>query len=285
MKRIFFLVISLFVTAGLFAQDDATATESNGGSQQGATLTSKKGHPILPQAGDYAFGIDVSPFVNLVGNLVKINSITPFSDPMAFNFINNNAIYGKYFLSSSTAIRARIRIQNVQDVTKTDVADADTAAEPGATVVDKTIEKYTTIFLSGGIEKRMGKTRLQGFYGADLTLAYEDGDPFSPNIVYKYGNPLVSGSRVLKENEGGTFGIGAMGFIGAEYFLAPKIAIGGQLGWGFMYYNTFNSVVVQEQVDPVTNLIVEEETEFSNGSSFNLDTDNFGGEIYLMFHF
>jgi hypothetical protein len=102
MKRIVTLAITLFFVGNtLFAQDDNSDI-----------LKNKKGEVILPEAGDYAIGVSATPFINLVGNLFKINSAAPFTNPMSWNFVDGtNAIYGKYFLNEKTAIRAAVRLE------------------------------------------------------------------------------------------------------------------------------------------------------------------------------
>jgi len=57
-------------------------------------LTSKKGEPILPEAGDWAIGIDATPFLNYAGQLLS----TSGSSAPTWNFLNgNNTIIGKMF--------------------------------------------------------------------------------------------------------------------------------------------------------------------------------------------
>ena len=51
-------------------------------------ITSKKGEPILPEAGDYMIGIELNPFLNYISH-----GVSP-----TFSFMNgNNMIIGKYY--------------------------------------------------------------------------------------------------------------------------------------------------------------------------------------------
>jgi len=73
-----------------------------------------------------------------------------------------------------------------------------------------------------GKEWRKGKTRLQGFYGADVFLNFKNS---KTTTTYTASEMSVSS---------GSFGLGAKGFIGAEYFLFPKISIGAQYTYGLV---------------------------------------------------
>src|SRR5437773_1804179 len=71
-------------------------------------LTSKKGEPILPEAGDWGLGVDATPFINFAGNLFN-NSVT--NNAPSWNFLTNNqTIAGKYFTDEKTAYRGAIRL-------------------------------------------------------------------------------------------------------------------------------------------------------------------------------
>ncbi|MBN2518861.1 MAG: hypothetical protein JXB17_00005, partial [Bacteroidales bacterium] len=235
--------------------------------QEGNTneLTSKKGVPVLPQAGDYALGLDATPFVNLVGNLIKINSGSSFNDPSGFNYLDgDNTIYGKYFVSPSTAYRGKVRIARFSETNKVYVfddlydgllIDYDPAKND---VVDKRKTSYSSIILGAGLEKRRGYGRLQGFYGAEALLMYAKGSAFNPNIKYKFANKITEtntsptngygflGTRTLSIKQSATFGIGARAFVGAEFFFAPKISVGGEFGWGFLYQMQGDTKTVTE---------------------------------------
>ena len=91
-----------------------------------------------------------------------------------FNFINTNqTITGKFFVDAQTAYRASLRLGFVNLTNKELEADRSwvpptpngyASADP--TVENSWKESATNIGLSVGLEKRKGKTRLQGYYGA-----------------------------------------------------------------------------------------------------------------------
>jgi len=123
-------------------------------------------------------------------------------------------------------------------------------------VTDKLKHGNTGIGLTAGIEKRKGKTRLQGYYGAEAGFyvsstkdTYTYGNTFVANgtspgtstspTSTDWNNPLatggygtLTGARTTQTKSGSSFQLGIRGFIGAEYFVLPKMSIGGEFGWG-----------------------------------------------------
>ena len=76
---------------------------------------------------------------------------------------------------------------------------------------------------------------MQGYYGADAMLFLEGG-----STTNTYGNDIVrtqEASRSLKSKDGLTLGLGARGFLGAEYFFAPKMSVGAEFGYGLSVYS------------------------------------------------
>ena len=289
MKKVSLILAIVF---GLFviAQAQTETTPANG---SGDCLTSKKGCKILPESGDYAIGIDATPIFNLIGNLTKINSGTTFTDPSSFNFMDGtNSIYAKYYVDESTAYRGKIRIMvnNTKDVEF--VNDVTSTSIPPLQVKDVESNFSTGIVLGGGLEKRKGKTRLQGFYGGEALIFYS-----SNSTKYTYGNalsptnpvranvfdPAMNG--VISNKSGKTFGIGARAFAGVEYFFTPKIALGGEFGWGINFLATGKGVQESEEWNFADGDVKKTTTETAGGSMLDIDTDNFGGSIYLIFHF
>jgi hypothetical protein len=278
-KVIFTLMIALCAIALVNAQD----------------LTSKKGVPILPEKGDYAIGIDAVPFFQYIGNMFNANGFNPGP---AFNFTSPApmTIYGKYFKDAKTAYRSFIRIgYNAQTYKYLTPEDGSTAIPP-ATVEDKMTKSNLAIQLGVGLEKRRGKGRVQGFYGGEAGIMFANENM----IKYTYGNSLsaTSGSwydfggegvmpstspRPLTEKDGMTIGVGVRGFVGVEYFFAPKISIGGEFGWGIAFMTEGKGKMETEVWDGTA--VQSFETEMAGSSMFHLDTDNLGGAINLLFYF
>lgn len=263
-------------------------------------LKNKHGVPILPAAGDYAIGIDASPIFNFFGNFVKINSGATFVDPSSMSFVNgNNAIFAKYYVDAATAYRANIRI-GLTSTTDKEYVMQDGQSDPLVTVEDKAKYGNTNVILGLGMEKRRGNGRLQGFYGAEAQLKfagsskkYTYGNAFSSsnttptmtNFDVSDPNVLSGSTRITKAKSGSTIGIGARAFVGVEYFFAPKISVGGEFGWGLGISSQGDGKVTTEAWDFANSSVKTVESKTGGAGYMGFDTDNFGGSIYMLFHF
>lgn len=323
MKKSIVAVAVLLGTSSAFAQD----------------LENKMGESYLPQAEDWAIGIDASPFLKYVGNLIG-NGQNGNDGPSWNTITQNMQIYGKYFAADDMAYRASIRIGYTSDSEKMMVDDrsdnfvATPAPNPwpdaSAEVENKWSDQTMNIGLSVGLEKRRGFGRLQGYYGAEFGVNFA-----STSQKYEYGNALVShvlandlgnvdvtaadamngGANIVNENDGAgvnrdgrvlsnkdglEFSIGLRGFIGVEYFIMPRIALGAEFGWGLMFVNQGASKTTFEieglsdsQVDgtDATTVWEVEETGSGKSSEFTLDTEanntmwGSAGSLRLTFHF
>lgn len=164
-------------------------------------LTSSKGEPYLPQAGDWSVGFNATSALEYIGNAFNGNTgnkgANLFGANSAIPYVNGGfSFVGKKFTEDNKATRY-IGHLNV-NVGSEKVGNADS--------------KTTTSFgLVGGIGKewRKGSTRLQGFYGADVFAGF--GIPGESQF---------------------SFIVGAQGFVGAEYFVFPKVSLGAQYAYG-----------------------------------------------------
>jgi len=168
-------------------------------------LTSKKGEPYLPEAGDWGISFNADNLFNYVGNA--------FSGSAAKNDIgavsNSNAsgsFTGKKFKTANQADRYTVGFE----LSNSSVTNA---------AGDKTA--LTKFNLEAGIGKewRRGKTRLQGFYGYDLVAGLD---------LVNSAKVTPNGGTSTTVKSGVGVNVGAHGFLGAEYFIFPKIAIGAQ---------------------------------------------------------
>jgi len=309
MKKSIALVAMAFGVSSAFAQD----------------LTSKKGEPFLPEAGDYAIGVDATPFLNYFGNFFgkTANNTAP-----TFDFANSNfSISGKKFKDANNAYRASLNIGLSSQTTKYAVSDRSAnVVFPAVNQSKENVWKQsqTEISVSLGLEKRRGKTRLQGVYGAEAALGLN-----SASDKYTYGNALRAGTasksyadeigvdfedgmnqdanlivitipdpnppannpdatidiplaRATEVKSGVGFLFGVRGFVGAEYFVAPKISIGGEFGWGLglgiagAAKATFESIG-DANADPLKDpnyVVGTQEFKGSKTSFFGLNADN-----------
>lgn len=245
-----------------------------GAGTMNAQLTSKKGENYLPQSGDWSIGIDGTSALGYFGNMLNN------SDDNGLTFDHSNAqaiLTGKLFKADNFAYRAAIRIGMHSMTTTTPVVDIN---DPAKFVNNEKKESTSFVGLGAGFEKRRGSTRLQGYYGAMALLSYQGG-----TTTNKYGNPTLVGD-VLEEKDGTQIGFGLRGFIGAEYFVLPKISVGGEFGWGLGFHMSGASSETVANGDGTSTTVESEST-----SGFGVDTDNSNmgltpsGNLVINFHF
>ena len=180
-------------------------------------LKSKKGEPYLPEAGDWAISFNANGIFNYVGNAFN-GSLGNLGGPTVANATPTdanatpNSFVGKKFIDAKTAYRvvANLGFGSSNKINSGGIANFANYEE-------------STFNLTAGLGKewRRGSTRLQGFYGADALIGFS-------STKWKETNELVN-----SEFDAGTsFNLGVTGFIGAEYFLFPKISIGAQYNYG-----------------------------------------------------
>lgn len=272
----------------------------------GAATTFAQDKQYLPESGDWAVGIDATPFLNYFGNFIGGSGL---NTAPSWNFLTTNqTISGKYFVADDMAYRGALRIgfgsTKGNAMIGQDGAGAPTYPALPAMVEDSWKMGSTNIGLSGGIEYRKGAGRLVGFYGGELGIMFG-----SSKETYEYGNamtttgasstdfgtgnlngdPVYGGGRLTEAKSGATFGIGLRGFIGAEYFVLPKLSIGGEFGWGLGLLSTGAGTETWESTNGSAIATIEHEG--TKTSSFGIDTDSnntlFGsaGSIRMTFHF
>ncbi len=265
-------------------------------------LTSKKGENYLPEAGDWAIGFDAVPFVGYFGNMFNGTS---GNSPFTGQWTNSDQmITGKMFASETMAYRGMLRIGfGSTKMTNPLVDDASTSTPPAMTE-DEMKMSYNNIGIGAGVEMRRGKTRLQGYYGGQFMFmfggsksSFSYGNAFSTTnttptttVDFFTGTTANVGSRVTESKAGSTMGIGLRGFIGAEYFVLPKISLGVEYGWGFGLMSTGAGSTTTESWNGTGTTTTTTDT--GKSSSFALDTDNnnFGfignsGSVLVHFHF
>ena len=267
-------------------------------------LTSKKGEPYLPEEGDWAIGFNADPFITYAGNLFNggTNTSPGITDPMG-----NLVITGKMFKDATTAYRVMLRI-GMGSSTWNNFVMQDGQTDPNITVNDSWKNSGRNIVIGGGLEMRRGKTRLQGYYGGMLWIMmtgggdeYTYGNAFSttntsPTVTLTWApitsGPAIGSSRTTSTTAGSGFGFGLRGFIGAEYFILPKISIGAEYGWGVGMMNTGEGETVTESWDFANNTIKTTTSKTAGSKMFGLDTDinmnnamMSNGSVNITFHF
>jgi hypothetical protein len=280
MKNILIVLMTLFCVSIAAQETDSV-------------LRSKKGIPILPQAGDWAIGADAAPYLEYFGNSFN-NSTKNKLD------LGSQTLYLRHFLTNNTAVRLLVGIDKKNSVDRYFIQD-DAAYFANNLSNTKTQDKITTnntdLRFDLGYQIFRGYGRLRGFYGAHLIYNYsrtknksEYGNPMSAtNPTPSSYSGAYNGSNRTLESDGGIYhsvGVGAIA--GVEYYFAPKICVGGEISLDIYntwktegntqseYWNGSNAVKIDNEVSP------------AGRTSTGVITDrpaNYGGSLYLMFHF
>lgn len=317
MKKVLFSIVALMISVCVI-----NAQENE---EENDILKSKKGTPILPQSGDYAIGIDAAPMINFAGQVLNSVNAGGAATSPGFNQLTEptsglQSIYLKKFLSDKEALRVKVMINMrtdtrkdyVQDDKKWDdlVGSGDQADYDDAEMdlTEKYVDRNNDIGVLVGKEMRRGYGRLQGFYGAEVGLMYTcavstykyaneymedtedpalDTDPSSTD--WGTGNlpaddAVVINKRTLKETQR-DLTLMVNGFVGVEYFVLPKISIGGEMYLGLAYTGQGKAKNTYEGWDTDDEAVVEVSGKgYTNPNTFTLQ--NFtGGNLFLVFHF
>jgi hypothetical protein len=233
----------------------ALAVFSIGASAQDVNFKSKRGEYMLPEKGDWALGFSTDGIFEYVGN--AFNGNTGNNAPtVSYTKDRTGSFVGKYFTSDKAAYRVVFNLKSIGTGTKYSNTTGDDTViinplppDPNVNTVINTsndLSESSTEFSIGlGKEWRRGKTRLQGFYGADFLLLFSSSslkDNTVSETLTTVTTPAQTIKRIIKtdiDTKFSTgFGIGAEAFIGAEYFLFPKIAIGAQYTYSARYIST-----------------------------------------------
>ena len=206
-------------------------------------IKSSKGEKYLPEAGDWAIGFNADGIFSYVGN--SFNGNTGNNAPSVdYNKGNFGTFIGKKFLTDQKALRVIVNlVAGSNTVTQATTVLGPIVTQNLTNTSRQNIETTTSGFgLTAGLGKewRKGKTRLQGFYGADLlvtlnsfsTKKIDSTEKTSVNSNIPVTTTVNITNIETIEKAGFVFGLGAQGFLGAEYFLFPKIAIGAQYTYG-----------------------------------------------------
>ncbi len=275
--------------------------------QTNEQVQNKKGVDLLPVKGEYAIGIgtNIGTLTAFAGNMFNNNTFnsiggTFLSSPTTGQF----SIFGKYMVSDNNAIRVHIA-QSGQDFTNNFEVYDDRANDPDSLVLDKFRSNNSATFVSAGWEWRRGKSRLRGVYGGEAMLSWQNS-----HSHYTYGNALSASNptpstaggmgavwnsdygRITEQRNAATFGAGVRGFVGIEYFIAPKICVGTEFGWRLMLSQRGKSKTSYEEYDAFIDngdgtfgAIRTETIESLGQRSISSGIDNFNSQVYFHFYF
>jgi hypothetical protein len=254
---------------------------------QVTSLKNKKGFEILPEAGDYAIQFDATPMLDFAVNAVKMGANGTQTAGNTATWVTGftNTFVGKYFKDASTAYRVKVGINATSNSNDVVLGTYGTNNEEYIRT-DKT--KVTNIILGGGIEKRRGHNRLQGFYGGELLIMI--GSPTattSSEYSLDFQQAITEGvetagtTRSLGVTKSSAFGVMARGFVGVEYFVLPKISLGAEFGWGLGFNSSSAEVTTELDNAGTTEEIV---STASNTGGLNIG-NTVSGNVVATFHF
>ena len=259
-------------------------------SQQDTILKNKKGRDILPQKGEIALGMSVNNIFNYLGNMFSSSG----NNYLALNLLNGNSFFGKYYLTSKSALRLKVAISQSNYNYENKIPDDLNA---NSLVIDKLKTSNSGFTIFGGYEKRKGAYRLQFSYGGEFGMGYSSnvskysyGNQYSitntaPLTTTNFSSPFSSHlvNRPLEFKQSSGIMIGARTFCGVEYFFLPKISVGGEFGLGFNYHFIGRNINSSESWDYGTDKVVIQNNK-TNYNSTSLNTDIFNGQIFILFH-
>lgn len=290
MKKQFILsILIVFSTVTMFAQEDKKEESSEG-------FVSKKGINILPEAGEYSIGIDATPFFTYFGNMMNGNAANA-APAFGYTAAAPLTITGKLMADKNTAYRVLFRVGYNKDRFSEYVHDDVQPITEDVFVVDDRYVSEMNMALGLGLEKRRGKGRLQGIYGGQLIFTM-----FKHSEEYTYGNalsatntsptfydwaagaPTVATERITDSQLATNFGIMVQGFVGAEYFFAPKLSISGELQYGLGYNSQGEGYVNSEKIGSNGKDVVAKNIKTGSETHFSIDT-RLSAAINLNFYF
>lgn len=254
-----------------------------------------------PVKGDFGFGVDLIPVVRSIGGAFNGSEATPvggkaFSDK-DYYLSPDVSVMGKYLFSDKWAFRLNLGLKLRSDNNKFYTQDDLDAYLNGDYTDKKVVDSQRTTKSGGsmmaGMEYRLGKSRVQGLFGAGILFGYS-----TSKITNKYGNAMTElnqnpsnalnqgAERLLQTKNCSIFTYGAYASVGAEWFVAPKIAIGATVDL-YVYGNSCNNGYRRtEKYDNNLGKIVEWTTlEDPGTSSVSFGTGNLGGSLYMSFYF
>ncbi|WP_445722109.1 hypothetical protein [Flavobacterium sp.] len=257
MKKLLLSVIALYTFSVANAQDEILVNP----------ILSSKGENYLPEMDDWAISFNADGIFEYIGN--SFNGTSGNRAP-GVDYVRSNTFVGKMFKSDKKAYRVVVNL-GFNSGTKTSLA---LAGEPVGT--DKEVKSNMfDVALGLGQEWRKGNTRLQGFYGADALITVKSSKNETTFTNISDGEFVQS----VENKSGLGLGLGVQGFIGAEYFIFPKFAIGAQYTYrvGFDLNGKSETTTQVGTTDPVT---------VNNGKDSSFGLGNVGiASINLTLHF
>lgn len=309
MKKTIILGLALAATTASYAQSENTSAPKE---DVVLSFKSKNDHEVLPQKGDWSLGASATGFLGYLGNLMNGNTgngVPPFgvaNGPSAFSLgnVGGMAFTGKYMVKGDMAYRVRFLANLGSNTYRNNVIKDMATPDPmnPKYVEDNMAVNSAVVLLGAGFEKRRGSGRLQGIYGAEVLLGmsstktnYTYGNSFSTDFNaptsttdFNFGTSSAVSTRRKEDYSGASLLAGVRGFAGVEYFIAPKMSLGGEIGYTLGFSSNGNGYVTTEMWNTATSntsTVKTVTTPKSGLRSFGMGLDNVNAGINLNFYF
>jgi hypothetical protein len=301
MKKLLLLIFLLSISFSVFTQEAEIESKNTK-----RVKKEKMERFFLAEKGDFALGADLVPLLRTLGTVFwgERNTIgfqgTPYFNGFPYP---NVSIMSKYMLTKNCAIRANIgalivSYSQIDSIRNDKLFMNDSESE--AKVADKTTMNTYGVSISLGAEYRLGKRRVVGIFGGDLLIGYYEGtvktkygnemseeNPIPTTYDYNYFFTSISdNSRALVHKNGGAISAGLQLTTGIEVFVAPKIALGGQVNLSYIFTYNKQDIITAEGFNEETGSVKKVNVTYSpKGWSHNFSTNNVGASLYMMFYF
>ena len=233
-------------------------------------MTSKKGVPILPETDDWSIGFDATSLIGYFGNMFSQNG----NPNNSLGSQDSLTLVGLMVKDETTAHRVKLRIGFGSTTNEGPPLNGDSI---------NNASKVTTsggfnLTLGAGLQKNRGKGRLRGIYGAEVAIMFGSGSSTKSEYAQAYSSAVGAGSRQTEFKSGSNFGFGVNGFIGAEYFFAPKMSLSAEYGWGIGISSSGESETTMESWDG--SALSTTTTKGGKSSSFTIDVVDAGSIVF-----
>lgn len=258
----------------------------------------------LPRAGSIALGVDATPILNFIGNMFNGTNSSPGNSNTLD--LSSASIYGKYYLSDKIAIRGTFVISGIHHKDEAFVRDdAAFYINPlnNKEVVDTRTNTNNDYFTSVALQKFMGNARLRGFLGIQLLAGYQSitdrygyANPMTdlnpaPSIAVSLSSYTAANERPLEVRTLNSLKTGGGLIAGIEYFVLPRICIGGEVSLNAIY--SHNGELYSKSETVVNNNVVAADKTTSPGANefavktFRFTPNGYTEQLgfYVMFHF
>jgi hypothetical protein len=258
----------------------------------------------LPKAGNFALGVDATPFFNYIGNMFNGTNTAPGNSNTLD--LSSSAIYGKYYIMDKMAVRAILAISGIHHKDEAYVRDdAAFYLDPlsNKELIDTRTNTNNAYFASFAIQKFIGERRLRGFMGMQILFGYQSitdknsyANPMSdlnpmPSIAPTLSGYTTANERPLEVRSMNSSRIGTGLIAGIEYFIFPQLCMGGEISLNAIYSRN-GQLYTKSETFANNSVLASDKTYSPGGNELTIKTFRFTPNgymeqlgFYVMFHF